>query len=135
LTNGIRDAAGNAFAGATWSFTTAAATSTDTTPPTWTGRIPSANGATGVSRTANVTVAFNETVQNVTTTTFTLRAAGATTNVVGTVTFNTTSGRWVLNPSSSLAANTQYTATASNLITDLAGNPFAGMTWSFTTGA
>src|SRR3954447_7616029 len=59
LGSGIADGAGNAFAGGyTWSFTTPA--SADTTAPVWTGRIPSANGATGVSRTANVTVAFNE---------------------------------------------------------------------------
>jgi hypothetical protein len=134
LGSGIADRAGNAFAGGyTWSFTTSAAT--DTTPPVWTGRIPSANGATGVSTTANVTVAFNEEVTNVTTTTFTLKPTSGGADVAGTVTFNATSGRWVLNPSSTLAANTPYTATVTRDVVDLAGNHFAGMTWSFTTGA
>jgi nitrogen fixation protein FixH len=134
LGSGIVDGSGNPFAGGyTWSFTTPA--SADTTPPGWTGRIPSANGATGVSPTSNVAVAFNETVTNVDTTTFTLRPTAGGANVVGTVTFSTTSGRWVLKPSSTLVANTGYTATVTNGVTDLAGNHFAGMTWSFTTGA
>ena len=134
-TAAIRDMANNPLTTTSWTFTTAAA-STDTTPPVWTGRIPSANGATGVSRTANVTIAFNEPVQNVTTTTFTLVPTTTGGPVVpATVTFNSTSGRWVLNPSSTLAATTQYTATVTTDVTDLAGNHFAGTTWNFTTGA
>jgi nitrogen fixation protein FixH len=136
LTSGITDLANNAFAGTSWSFTTAAvAPPTDTTPPVWTGRIPSKDGATGVSRTANVTVAFNETVQNVTTETFTLTPTAGGPPVAASVTFSSSTGRWVLNPSATLTANTQYAATVSPGVTDLAGNAFAGMTWSFTTGA
>jgi hypothetical protein len=126
--------ADNPLATTSWNFTTAAE-ALDTTAPTWTGRIPSKDGATGISRTTNVTVAFNEQVTNVTTTTFFLTPTAGGANVVATVSFNATSGRWVLNPNSSLAATTQYTATVTNGVTDLAGNPFAGMTWSFTTGA
>jgi hypothetical protein len=134
LGSGIADGSGNAFsAGYTWSFTTPAAA--DTTAPLWTGRIPSADGATGVSTTANVTVAFNETVKNVDTTTFTLRPTAGGANVVGTVTFSSTNGRWVLNPNAALLANTGYTATVTSGVTDLAGNQFLGMSWNFTTGA
>jgi hypothetical protein len=125
--------ANNPLTTLSWNFTTADGT-TDTTPPTWTGRIPSKDGATGVSRTANITVTFNETVQNVTTDTLTLTPTGGGAPVAATVSFNTTSGRWVLNPSSSLPATTQYTATVTNGVTDLAGTSFGGMTWSFTTG-
>jgi methionine-rich copper-binding protein CopC len=132
LGSGIVDGSGNAFAGGySWSFATPV--TADTTAPTWTGRIPSKDGATAVSATANVTVAFDEEVKNVTTQTFTLVVTGTTTLVPATVTFSTTSGRWVLNPDSTLLANTQYTATVTSGVTDLAGNPFAGMTWSFTT--
>jgi hypothetical protein len=134
---GIRDLANNALSPNpySWTFTTTAAPA-DTTAPTWTGRVPSKDGAIGVSRTANVTTAFSEPVQNVTTTTFTLTptvAGGA--SVPASVTFNSTNGRWVLNPELALAANTQYTATVTADVMDLAGNHFAGMTWSFTTGA
>ena len=80
-----------------------------------------------------MTVAFDEEVQNVTTQTFTLVVKGTTTPVPATVTFSPTSGRWVLNPNSSLTAGTVYTATVTTGVTDLAGNAFAGMTWSFTT--
>jgi hypothetical protein len=33
------------------------------------------------------------------------------------------------------AVSAAYTAKVDSTITDLAGNPFAGMSWSFTTGA
>jgi hypothetical protein len=128
----IRDLANNPLATTGWSFTTASG-ATDTTAPVWTGRIPSRDGATGVSRTANVTVTFSEVVENVDTTSFTLRPTNGTADVAATVSFSTTSGRWVLNPSSALASNTQYTATVSDAVTDLAGNHFVGMSWSFTT--
>jgi len=131
LTNAITDNAGNHFAGATWTFTTAAPG--DTTPPTVTNTIPKSN-ATGVSRTNNITAAFSETVTNVTTSTFTLKPTSGGANVSAKVTFNSTGGRWVLNPDVTLDPTTSYTATITNGVTDLAGNPFAGITWTFTTG-
>jgi hypothetical protein len=129
----IRDLAGNPLATTTSTFTVASAGS-DPAPPTVTAVAP-ANGRTGVSRTANVTVAFSEGVTNVTTTTFTLAPAAGGAAVSAAVTFNSTSGRWVLNPGVTLAANTSYTATITSGVTDLAGNAFAGTMWTFTTGA
>ena len=58
----IRDAANNPLATVTWTFTTAAAA--DTTAPTVTSRGPG-SGATGVNRTANITVTFSEAVNGV----------------------------------------------------------------------
>jgi hypothetical protein len=110
------------------------APSGDTTPPTVTAFAPP-GGGTGVSRTANVTVAFSEQVTNVNTNTFTLTPVAGGPAVSAVVTFNSTSGRWVLNPSVTLAANTSYLAAITNGVTDLAGNPFAGKSWSFKTGA
>lgn len=133
-TAAIRDMANNPLTTVSWSFTTGSGAA-DTTSPTSTGRIPAKDGAAGVGRTANVTVAFSETVTNVDTTTFTLRPAAGGTNVVAAVSFNSSNGRWVLNPNAALTANTAYTAKVDSTITDLAGNPFAGMSWSFTTGA
>jgi hypothetical protein len=131
-TTAIRDLANNPLGLTSWTFTTA--NPADNTPPTVTNTIPKSN-ATGVSRTNNITAAFSETVTNVNTTTFTLRPTSGGANVSATVTFNSTGGRWVLNPAATLSPTTSYTATITNGVTDLAGNAFAGITWSFTTGA
>jgi hypothetical protein len=74
-------------------------------------------------------------VTNVNTTTFTLTPTNGTTNVSAKVTYNSTGDRWVLNPDVTLSPTTSYTATITSGVTDLAGNAFAGTTWTFTTGA
>jgi hypothetical protein len=106
----------------------------DTVAPTLTGKTPPAN-KTGVSRTANVTATFSEAVKNVNGTTFTLTGPNGV--VTAVVKLSTTTNKWVLNPSVTLAANTKYTVTITSGVTDLAGNPLSGapVTWSFTTGA
>ena len=76
---------------------------------------------------------FSEPVNGVSGTTFTLKtAAGAA--VTGTVTYNTTTRVATLVPSTTLLANTKYTATLGTGIKDLAGNPLVASGWSFTTG-
>jgi hypothetical protein len=87
-------------------------------------------GAIEVPIGASVTADFNETVQGVDPTTFTLRTG--ITNVSADVTrFGTT---WTLNPRGSLEEDTRYTARlAGEGITDAAGNVFPGTTWSFRT--
>lgn len=133
----IRDAAGNPLTTTPWTFTTGAGAGGggDVTPPTVTAHTPT--GATGISRTANVTATFSEPVTNVTTLTFTLTPAGGGAAVTAQVTFNSTSGKWVLNPADTLGSKTQYTATVvggSNGVKDMAGNPLlADVTWTFTT--
>ena len=133
---GVTDTAGNALAAdATWSFTTVA----DTTAPTVSSISP-ASGATGVSRTANITATFNEDMNAATidATTFELRGPG---NVLvpAVVTYTASNRRATLNPSATLAATTTYTATVRGGATDPrvkdgAGNALAtNRVWSFTT--
>ena len=125
----VRDAAGNPLATSTWTFTTGPA-------PTVSSRYP-ASGQTGISRTADVAAVFSEAVQGVSTTTATLRSPAGTV-VSAVVAYNATTRRLTLNPSSTLAARTTYTATltgGTTAIRDLAGNPLPTTRWSFTTGA
>ncbi|MHA7276857.1 Ig-like domain-containing protein [Arthrobacter sp. Hz1] len=131
LKNTIADLSGNQFAGSTWAFTT-----TDTTLPTVTSRSP-LTGATGVSTTGNMTATFSEAVQGVSGTTFTLRNAAGTATAA-TVSYNATTRVATLDPTATLAANTNYTATltgSTTSIRDTANNPLATTSWSFTTGA
>jgi hypothetical protein len=83
-----------------------------------------------------VTATFSEAVQGVSGATFTLRAAGSTTDVPATVTY--ANGVATLDPTANLAANTQYTATltgGTTAIRDGANNALATTSWSFTTAA
>jgi len=136
LSNAIHDPSGNAFGGTSWTFTTAPPP--ETIPPTVLSHTPT--GTTGISRTANITATFSETVTNVTPLTFQLTPTGGGLPVSATVTFNATNGRWVLNPVDTLGPNTPYTATVlggPDGVKDLSGNPLdttANASWSFTTG-
>jgi hypothetical protein len=104
----------------------------DGTLPTITGRSP-ASGATGVSRTANVTATFSEAVLNATTRTFYLRKAGTATNVSAVVTYDATTHKATLNPGVTLAASTSYTVAIYDIY-DPTGNQVTYTTWSFKTG-
>jgi Bacterial Ig-like domain/Chitobiase/beta-hexosaminidase C-terminal domain len=130
LTSGIKDAAGNPLAATTWSFTTGPA-------PTVSGRSPGVN-ATAVGVANNVTATFNEAVSAINGTTVKLQpvtATGALGTAVGaTVSYNTTTRVATLDPTANLTADTKYTVTLTNAIKDVAGNPLAATTWSFTTG-
>jgi hypothetical protein len=128
-TTAVRDRAGNPLPSTTWSFTTGPA-------PTVSSRYP-ASGQTGISRTANVAAVFSEAVQGVSTTTATLRTSAGTA-VSAVVSYDATTRRLTLNPNSTLAARTVYTATLTGGTTgirDLAGNPLTTTRWSFTTGS
>ena len=105
------------------------------TTPTVTAKTPVA-GATGVPGTTTVTATFSETVQNVSGSTFTLKASSA--SVPATVGYEATSRVATLTPSAPLAANTQYTATltgGASAIKGATGTPLATVTWTFTTAA
>jgi hypothetical protein len=130
----VKDLAGNALAAdRVWSF------SVETTAPTVSSTSP-ANGATGVSRTANITVTFNEAVDPATVSgsTFELRdAAGALVSAV--VTLNSTGRTATLNPTPTLATLSTYSVlvqggASAPRVTDLAGNALAtDRSWTFTT--
>jgi hypothetical protein len=132
---GVKDVAGNALATArVWSFTTAAVP--DTTPPTITATVPSA-GATGVSRTAPVTVTFSEPMDaaTITAANLTLRDA-ANAAVPATVSYTSATNTATLAPSATLAGSTLFTATVGTAVRDATGNALvAPASWSFTTAA
>ena len=111
----------------------------DTTPPAVTTVTP-ANGATGVSLSANATITFNEPMagSSFNTTTFVLRDPNG--NVVtANISYNNGQRRATLSPPQTLQGLTTYTATVlggPGGVTDAAGNPLpANYTWSFTTRA
>ena len=125
----IRDAAGNPLAGSSWSFTTGPA-------PVVTGRTPAIN-AVGVRRGADVAATFSEPIQGAGTGTFTLRNTATGASVAATVVRSGSTNQWILNPGTTLSANTRYTVTLTGgtaAVRDLAGNPLASSSWTFTTG-
>jgi hypothetical protein len=106
---------------------------TDTTPPTITVRTP-APGATGVARDTNVAVTFSEPMDaaTITAATFTLRAAGSTSDLPATVTY--ANGVAILTPTTELDYAITYQVAVASSVADRAGNTLgAADTWSFTT--
>jgi hypothetical protein len=97
--------------------------------PRVTVRTP-APGAKAVRPTADLTATFSEPVTGTGTATFVLRLGGKV--VPAAVTYQARTRVVTLNPVASLAAGRTYTATLSG-IRDVAGNPMAPTTWSFTT--
>jgi hypothetical protein len=126
LTAGITDIAGNPIAANSWTFTTGLR-------PTVTATTPGA-GRTGVPRTANFAAYISENVTGVGAGSFTLRKAGSTAVIPAAVTYNSVTKGATLNPNTTLAANTRYTAALTTAIKDGAGNPLLPASWSFTTG-
>ena len=133
---------GNTFTGPvsdpSWgSLGAPSAACTGATPPVVTDRLPAGN-ATGVPVGSNVTATLSQTVQGVNGTTFTLRAAGANTDVPAVVTYDAATGTAVLDPTAELATNTQYTATLTGGaagIRDLTNTPLVTVSWTFSTVA
>lgn len=102
----------------------------DKTSPTVTLVSPS-SGATDIAVNSKVSVAFSEPIapSTMTTSSFTLTAGGSP--VAGSV-----SSSGVFTPTSELSSNTQYTATITTAVTDLAGNHLAtSYVWNFTTSS
>jgi hypothetical protein len=129
-TSAIRDSAGTPLASTSWSFLTGPA-------PVVTSTTPGSN-ALLVRRTNNISVTFHEAVQGVTGSTFTVKNAATGALVPASVYRSGTTNQWILDPSQSLAAKTRYTVTVAGggaAVRDLAGNPFAGRSWQFTTGS
>jgi probable HAF family extracellular repeat protein len=140
------DAAGN-----TSSASNSVAITVDKTPPK-VGNVSPARGATQVARNTSVMATFSEAIDPKTlvttlkdqsnpnlgtSTTFTLAKYGTTTPIGATVSYDDSTNKVTLTPSSNLAARTKYTAKLSGGVKDLAGNALANVpyTWSFTTGS
>jgi hypothetical protein len=91
-------------------------------------------GATGVSTGTIVSVTFSHAMlaSTFTSSTFTLQAAGTSSNVAASITVSGATA--TLTPSSALAASTTYTATVAGTVTDINGIALGTTaTWTFTT--
>ncbi|MGE4032505.1 MAG: Ig-like domain-containing protein, partial [Thermoleophilia bacterium] len=109
----------------------------DTTPPSLTGRTPAVN-ATGVAVGSNVTATFDEALApaSVTTSSVTLTPTAGGAAIPAAVSLGSGNSVVTLNPNADLAAGTQYTATLSTAVEDVAGNNLASaISWSFTTAS
>jgi hypothetical protein len=102
----------------------------DTVAPTITSRAPFP-GATAVNQGQNVLVAFSEAVTGIDDSSFTLTSASG--RVSAGVTYDATRQTAALDPSAQLAAGTTYTVALNGPVADIAGNPLAPVSWTFTT--
>jgi hypothetical protein len=108
----------------------------DTVAPTVESVSP-ANAATGVASTTNVTATFSEAMNSssISSQTFTLKQQGSTSQLGAVISYDSTTRKATLDPSTDLAPNTTYTATLTTGVKDAAGNTLAQeLSWSFTTG-
>ncbi len=136
ITTGVEDLAGIALASdIVWTFTTApGAPVPDTTAPTVSSTSP-ADGATGVAINQRIAATFSERM-NVSSiiAAFTVTGPGAT-SVTGTVAYDVASKIATFTPAGNFATNTDYMATLTTGVRDLAGNGLTSVfEWSFTTG-
>jgi len=92
-----------------------------------------ASGATNVAESAHPIVAFSEAVTGADGLTIALARAGGS-PVDATVTYDAATHRATITPAARLASRATYVVSISTGIADLAGNPFAPRSFSFTTG-
>jgi hypothetical protein len=129
---GVLDATGTPVTATTRSFTTG--TANDTTGPVVSSIAPPPNSA-GVGVNAAVRVRFNERINPLSVTGGTIRlTTGSSTELACTITFGNSDQDVVIVPHGPLADAATYTLTVSG-VEDLAGNPVAGQTTSFTTAS
>ena len=105
----------------------------DTTPPTVSSTSP-ANLSMGVAVNTAICATFSEAMDPATLTTATFTLKTGSTSISGTVSYSGTTATFT--PSSSLTYNTNYTATVTTGVRDLAGNAMqASYSWNFATGS
>lgn len=135
LDSRIADPSGNVLGtNSTWMFTTANATPPpgDTTPPAVSGVSPT-NNATGVVISTAVSITFDEPLAPASVTAGVLTMANGG-NIAGSINLSNADQTITFTPDAALAADTIYTATLANSVTDVAGNALAApVVWSFTT--
>jgi|GEM_PF-2990052 len=106
----------------------------DVTPPLLVSRSPGAN-ETGVAPGTTITVVFNEPLAASTVNAQSMSLRQSMVTVPGTVSYSAGTFSATFTPDSELDADTPFAVSLSSDITDAAGNPYAGTTWSFTTGS
>jgi len=104
----------------------------DVIPPTVSLASP-ANGATGVSEFADPLVGFSEDVTGADGASISLATAGGS-PVAAAVAYDAATHRSTITPSAHLASRTKYVVSIASGVADLAGNPLAPTSVSFTTG-
>jgi hypothetical protein len=138
ITNGVTDLAGNAMVdNYVWTFTSAAAI--DTTKPEIVLTAP-VSAAIDVPLNQAVSATFTEAINPLTITTATFQLTGpSAAPIAGTVSYDAINMIATFTPTVPLTASTTYTATVTDGVTDLSGNPLGNTgkpnPWSFTTGA
>ncbi len=131
ITTGAKNLAGTSLAANyVWTFTTGAIN--DIVAPDVNSTNPESN-ATGVPINQNITAIFSEAIDPATVNTTSFSLTDGITPVVGAVTYSGTTA--VFNPTTTLNSDTNYTATITTAIHDLAGNAMlVNKVWMFTTG-
>ncbi len=104
----------------------------DTTKPTIAGRSPLPN-ATGVARTASITVRFSEPVKGVSATTLRLKNTRTGLWVRAKVSYSAATRSATIDPTLSMYGNERYAVYVGSGITDPSGNKLAASSWSFRT--
>lgn len=132
ITTGAKNVAGTALAANhIWTFTTGAIS--DNTRPDVNSTNPD-NNATGVPINQSITAIFSEAVDSATVNTTTFSLTDGITPVAGVVTYAGTTA--VFNPTNNLNVDTNYTATITAAVQDLAGNTMlSDKVWIFKTGS
>lgn len=129
VTDGVKNNAGTPLMATTsWNFVTGH--SADTTAPTVSSVTP-LESATDVAVTSTVTARFSEALDSSTVNTTSVQLLNGSSTVSASV--NYAADVITLTPGSSLDYSTTYTANLRTGLTDLAGNAFGGMSWTFTT--
>ena len=129
VTTGVKDSSGRSLAvNFVWSFTTGLLA--DTTAP----YVIRTSPTVGVAVDSSVSATFSKAMDPSTITGSTFTVKQGATSIPGTVTYAATTASF--KPSSSLTINTNYTATITTAVKDLAGNPMKkNFVWSFTTSS
>ena len=106
----------------------------DSVPPVLVSRSPQINES-GIATSTVVTAIFNEpiTISTVTDESFSITRNNI--NVAGSVSYNTETFAASFVPEAELEAGAEYTVTLSSGFEDVAGNPYGGTSWIFTTGS
>lgn len=135
ITTGAADLAGNHLAGSVvWTFTTGA--TADTTAPNVILTNP-ADKAVNVAINHTVNATFDEAMDPVTVNIENFTLVNPELNLVsGTIAYDAANHIVTFTPASDLSPSTQFTATISTGVKDLAGNALAAnKVWTFTTGS
>jgi len=126
------DKAGNSNESEEKNFTTASDTTVDNIKPTVNETNPG-NVGTGIDITANITAKFSEYMNESTLNTTSFLLKNSSSPISGGVSYDDSTKIATFNPTKNLDYGTNYTATLTTGVTDLAGNSLDETTWSFTT--